>query len=80
MKRNRRGEGGTALSLKFEIVSLRVEDWPEVSKIYSEGIATGNATFEATVPDWASWDATRNTTKIAGVWLATSREFSVGRQ
>jgi len=51
MKRNRRGEGGTALSLKFEIVSLRVEDWPEVSKIYSEGIATGNATFETTVPD-----------------------------
>lgn len=32
------------------------EDWSEVSKIYLEGISTGFATFETTVPDYESWD------------------------
>jgi L-amino acid N-acyltransferase YncA len=32
------------------------EDWPAVREIYAEGIATGNATFETVVPDWATWD------------------------
>jgi phosphinothricin acetyltransferase len=32
-------------------------DWPEVARIYAEGIATGIATFEAEVPSWATWDA-----------------------
>jgi phosphinothricin acetyltransferase len=36
---------------------LRRDDWPEVSRIYEEGIATGNATFETDVPSWAAWDA-----------------------
>ena len=36
--------------------SLRPEDWPEVRAIYAEGIATGNATFEAAPPEWAEFD------------------------
>ena len=36
---------------------LRPRDWPEVARIYAEGIATGNATFETEVPSWADWDA-----------------------
>jgi phosphinothricin acetyltransferase len=32
-------------------------DWPAVSRIYAEGIATRNATFETTVPSWTEWDA-----------------------
>lgn len=32
-------------------------DWPAVRRIYAEGIATGNATFEQTAPEWAEWDA-----------------------
>jgi L-amino acid N-acyltransferase YncA len=36
---------------------LRSGDWPEVSRIYAEGIATGNATFETEVPSWEAWDA-----------------------
>ena len=32
-------------------------DWPAVRAIYEAGIATGNATFETTVPDWPAWDA-----------------------
>ena len=31
--------------------------WPEVARIYAEGIATGNATFETEVPSWDDWDA-----------------------
>src|SRR3954469_3183834 len=32
------------------------EDWPDVSSIYIEGIATGNATFETLQPTWEIWD------------------------
>jgi L-amino acid N-acyltransferase YncA len=32
-------------------------DWPRVSEIYAEGIATGDATFETSVPTWEQWDA-----------------------
>jgi phosphinothricin acetyltransferase len=37
---------------------LRPGDWPEVARIYAEGIATGNATFETEVPSWEEWDST----------------------
>jgi L-amino acid N-acyltransferase YncA len=36
---------------------LRRTDWPEVARIFGEGIATGNATFETDVPSWEAWDA-----------------------
>ena len=32
-------------------------DWPAVRAIYAEGIATGDATFETSAPEWAAWDA-----------------------
>jgi L-amino acid N-acyltransferase YncA len=32
------------------------EDWDAVRAIYREGIATGNATFEADAPAWEAWD------------------------
>jgi phosphinothricin acetyltransferase len=41
----------------MEVRDLRREDWPEVARIYEEGIATGNATFETEVPSWEAWDA-----------------------
>lgn len=31
-------------------------DWPRVAEIYRDGIATGDATFEAAVPSWDGWD------------------------
>ena len=42
--------------------AVRIEDmdesyWQALQAIYGQGIATGNATFETTVPDWQSWDA-----------------------
>ena len=42
---------------KLVIGDLRPEHWPEVARIYAEGIATGNATFETEVPDSEQWDA-----------------------
>ena len=31
--------------------------WPEVRAVYSEGLATGDATFETEAPEWERWDA-----------------------
>jgi phosphinothricin acetyltransferase len=31
-------------------------DWNAVRRIYGEGIATGNATFETETPTWTEWD------------------------
>jgi phosphinothricin acetyltransferase len=39
------------------IVALRAEHWQAVARIYAEGIASGDATFETEVPDWERWDA-----------------------
>ena len=36
---------------------MRPEHWPDVARIYAEGIATANATFETDVPSWDAWDA-----------------------
>ncbi len=41
---------------KITIVPMLPSDWPVVRRIYAEGIATGNATFETEVPDWQTWD------------------------
>jgi phosphinothricin acetyltransferase len=32
-------------------------DWPAVRRIYEEGIATGDATFETEAPAWEGWNA-----------------------
>jgi L-amino acid N-acyltransferase YncA len=32
------------------------DDWPDVARIYAEGIATGDATFERDVPRWPEFD------------------------
>jgi L-amino acid N-acyltransferase YncA len=40
-----------------ELRDLRPDDWPEVARIFDEGIRTGNATFETEVPSWEAWDS-----------------------
>ena len=40
-----------------EVRPLRPDDWQAVAAIFAEGIATGQATFETTVPSWEQWDA-----------------------
>ena len=36
-------------------------DWHAVERIYAEGIATGNATFETDVPGWREFNSGRLT-------------------
>ncbi len=41
---------------KTLILPMTSEHWPEVARIYREGLDTGIATFETTVPSWEDWD------------------------
>jgi phosphinothricin acetyltransferase len=63
------------------IAAMTPEDWEDVRRIYAEGIATGNATFETEPPSWESWDAAhrkdcrlvaRDGSSVVG-WAALSR-------
>jgi L-amino acid N-acyltransferase YncA len=51
----------TAPAIPAAIAPLRRADWDDVARIYAEGIATGDATFETEVPDWEGWDAAHMT-------------------
>jgi len=64
-----------------DISAMRSEDWFAIRNIYSEGIASGNATFESETPEWTKWDhdhlpecrlIARNGQRILG-WAALSR-------
>ena len=44
------------LATGVNIRDLRPDHWPEIARIYAEGIATGNATFETDMPSWKVWD------------------------
>ena len=39
-----------------EVRVMTEADWPTVAAIYKEGIETGHATFETSVPTWERWD------------------------
>jgi L-amino acid N-acyltransferase YncA len=36
---------------------LHPDDYPAVAAVFTEGLATGHATFETVVPSWEEWDA-----------------------
>ena len=38
------------------VEALGPADWDAVRTIYTQGIATGDATFETDVPSWDEWD------------------------
>lgn len=66
---------------QISIEPMISEDWPDVSSIFLEGIATGNATFETLPPTWEEFDrrhlpfgrlVARFEGAIAG-WAALSR-------
>ena len=44
------------VAVAITIGALQASHWPEVARIYAEGIATGEATFETEVPSWERWD------------------------
>lgn len=39
----------------MEIVSINKDHYPDIAAIYKQGIDTGMATFETSVPSWESW-------------------------
>jgi L-amino acid N-acyltransferase YncA len=43
-------------SIPVSIGPMTREHWAAVRAIYEEGIATRNATFEKSAPDWEKWD------------------------
>lgn len=44
---------------KVTIRVMETGDWPAVERIYAEGIATGNATFEAQPPSWDNFNRSK---------------------
>jgi phosphinothricin acetyltransferase len=46
-----------AVASVLAIERLHAAHWDDVARIYEEGIATGDATFETEVPSWERWDA-----------------------
>ena len=52
---------GSALDrMDIEIRDMTLADWPDVARIYGEGIATGLATFENAVPPYDEWNVTHH--------------------
>ncbi len=41
----------------MEIIKMTSEHWPHVKAIYENGIATGQATFQTSSPEWEEWDS-----------------------
>ena len=70
--------------MTISVRDMTADDWPEVEDIYRQGIATGNATFEANPPSWDEFDAEKVThprlvavdnDRVVG-WAAASRVSS----
>ncbi|HSZ86984.1 MAG TPA: GNAT family N-acetyltransferase [Puia sp.] len=41
----------------MEITEMKPDHWSQVKAIYENGIATGNATFQTSAPEWEEWDS-----------------------
>ncbi len=57
--------------MRHRIRPLLPADWPAVSAIYEEGMATGDATFDTETPPWDEWDRSH---------LKTCRLVAVGQE
>lgn len=44
------------MSARIHVEPMTDADWPEVRRIYAEGLTTGNATLEREAPDWTHFD------------------------
>jgi L-amino acid N-acyltransferase YncA len=53
------------VALDIETRDLRPLDWPEVARIFEDGIRSGNATFELEPPAWDAWDAAHSGIRVA---------------
>jgi L-amino acid N-acyltransferase YncA len=51
-------------ALDVMVRGLEPLDWPEVARIFDEGIRSGNATFELEPPSWTAWDAAHSQVRV----------------
>lgn len=42
--------------MRLTIETMQEGDWPQVRRIYAEGLRTGLAAFATTAPQWETWD------------------------
>lgn len=59
----------------IQIRAFSPNDWPEVEKIYLDGISTKNATFETSSPGWAKWDESH---LVHSRWVAEANQDVAG--
>jgi L-amino acid N-acyltransferase YncA len=59
--------------MDLRIERLTEAHWPAVKRIFEEGIAGGDATFETAAPTWAAWDRGH----LAGHRLVAVRDGAV---
>lgn len=45
--------------MNIEIRNIVKTDYPKIQEIFTEGIATKNATFETAAPDWEKWNGSK---------------------
>lgn len=48
-------------AMEITIDSMKPDDWDAVRRIYLDGLATGNASFETEAPSLETWDAKHHT-------------------
>jgi len=48
----------------MRIRDLEPLDWPEVARIFEDGIRSGDATFELEPPTWEAWDAAHSEIRV----------------
>ena len=53
-----------AVSIDVLIRDLEPLDWPEVARIFADGIRSGNATFELEPPSWDAWTAAHSDIRV----------------
>lgn len=76
--------GTETIPRPYSLRPMAEADWPAVRTIYTEGMATGKATFEKEPPSWEEWDAAhvKDCRLVAVVdervigWVALSRVSS----
>ncbi|HEY2371650.1 MAG TPA: GNAT family N-acetyltransferase [Gaiellaceae bacterium] len=52
------------IAVDVMIRDLEPLDWPEVARIFEDGIRSGNATFELEPPAWEAWDAAHSQIRV----------------
>ena len=52
------------LAVDVMIRDLEPLDWPDVARIFEDGIRSGNATFELEPPAWEAWDAAHSQIRV----------------